>query len=116
MSCRNYILTAHPELLGGGLRSSNVQRKTGIDLTTIEPNLPDENYSEIFIDESKLGASKIIVRKRVTLRLWCYALSYYCDLSTMIAPGMYRNKGRTGYGIIFGNTLDISEYVEFKFY
>ena len=34
----------------------------------------------------------------------------------MISPGMYRNKGRTGYGIIFGNTLDISEYVEFEFY
>ena len=116
MSCRNYILTAHPELLGGGLRSSNVQRKTGIDLTTIEPNLPDENYSEIFIDESKLGASKIIVRKRVPLQLWCYALRYYCGLSTMIVPEMFRNKGRTGYEIMFGNTSDINEYVQFDFY
>ena len=34
----------------------------------------------------------------------------------MIIPGMFINKGRTGYEILFGNTPDISEYVEFDFY
>ena len=34
----------------------------------------------------------------------------------MIVTGMFRNKRRTGYGIILGNTLEISEYVEFYLY
>ena len=33
----------------------------------------------------------------------------------MVLP-MYRNKGRSGYEIVFGHTPDISEYVEFEFY
>ena len=43
-------------------------------------------------------------------------MEYYCDLSSVMVPGMYRNKGRTGHEIVFGSTPDISEYVEFEFY
>lgn len=50
------------------------------------------------------------------MRLWCYAMEYFCELHTITVPGMYRNKGRTGYEIIFGFTPDNSEYVEFEFY
>ena len=91
-------------------------RKEGIDLTTIEPHRPDENYGEYLVKVAKLGSSKIMIRKKVPLRFWCYAMEYYCDLSSVMVPGMYRNKGRTGYEIVFGNTPDISEYVEFEFY
>ena len=59
-------------------------RKEGIDLTTIEPNHPYENYCENIIGKKKLGDGRIMVRKRVPLQIWCYALEYYCDLSTMI--------------------------------
>ena len=34
----------------------------------------------------------------------------------MIVPGMFRNKGRNGYAIMFENTSDKIEYVEFEFY
>ena len=34
----------------------------------------------------------------------------------MIVPGVIRNKGKTGYEIIFINTPDISECVEIDFY
>ena len=34
----------------------------------------------------------------------------------MIVPGMFRNKGMTGYNILLGNNPDISQYVEFEFY
>ena len=50
------------------------------------------------------------------MRLWCYAMEYYSDLYSLTVPGMYRNKGRTGYELVFGLTPDISEYVEFQFY
>ena len=33
----------------------------------------------------------------------------------MVLP-MYRNKGRSGYEIVFGHTPNISNYVEFEFY
>ena len=91
-------------------------RKEGIDLTTIEPLRPDENYGEQLVGRAKLGTSKLMLRKKVPLRYWCYAMEYYCDLSSVMVPGMYRNKGRTGHEIVFGNTPDISEYVEFEFY
>ena len=57
-----------------------------------------------------------MVRKQVPLRLWCYSPEYHCDLISMIVTWMLRNKRRTGYDIIFGNTPEISEYVEFEFY
>ena len=44
-----------------------MQRKEGINLTTIDPNYPDENYSKNIVVKAKLGASKIMVRKRVPL-------------------------------------------------
>ena len=34
----------------------------------------------------------------------------------MIVPGMFINKGRTGYEILFVNNSDIIKYVEFEFY
>ena len=50
------------------------------------------------------------------MRLWCYAVEHYSDLHSLTVPGMYRNKGRTGYEMVYGSTPDISEYVEFQFY
>ena len=43
-------------------------------------------------------------------------MEYFCELSSLMVPGMYRNKGRSGHEILFGCTPDISEYVEFDFY
>ena len=84
-------------------------RKEGIDLTNIESNLSDENYCKNIDGKEKISAINSMVRKRVPLQLWCYTLEYYCYLITMIITGMFRNKVRTGYNIIFGNTPDISE-------
>jgi hypothetical protein len=56
-------------------------RKEGIDLTTIEPLRPDENYGEILVKKAKIMSSKLMTRRNVPLRLWCYALEYACDLA-----------------------------------
>ena len=87
--------------------------KEVINIITIDTNLPDENYGENIVGNEKLGASKIMFRQQVPLRLWCCALEYYCDLSNIIVQGMLGKKVRTGYDIKFGNTLDIRKYVEF---
>ena len=91
-------------------------RKEGIDLTTIEPMRSNENYAEILVKMVKIGSAKLMAERRVPMRLWCYAVEYYSDIHSLTVPGMYRNKGRTGYEIVYGTTPDISEYVEFQFY
>ena len=105
-----------PEMVGRKTPFFKRARKEGIDLTSIEPLRPDENYGEILVKKSKLLSSKLMVRRNVPLRLWCYALEYACELESIMVPTMFRNKGRSGYEMIFGNTPDISEYVEFEFY
>ena len=105
-----------PEMVGRNTPFFRRARKEGIDLTTIEPHRPDENYGETLVKRAKILSSKIMVRKNVPLRLWCYALEYSCELSSLMVPNQYRNKGRSGYEMVFGITPDINEYVEFEFY
>ena len=64
-------------------------RQEGIDLTTIDTNLLDENYGENIVGKEKVGDNKIMVRKKVPMQLWCYALKYYCEFITMIVPGIF---------------------------
>ena len=56
-----------PKLVGRKNQFFKHVRKDGIDLTTIEPNILDENYSKIFIFKAKLEAYKILFLKRVLL-------------------------------------------------
>ena len=105
-----------PEIVGRKTPFFKLAWKEGINITTIDTNCLDENYCENLVGKENIGARKIIVRKIFPLQLWCYALDYYYELSTIIITGMVINKGRTGYDIIFGNTPDIIKYVEFKLY
>ena len=105
-----------PDMVGRKTPFFTRARKEGIDLTTIAPLRPDENYGEILVKMAKQLSSKLMVERNVPLRLWCYALEYACELHSIMVPTMYRNRGRSGYEIIFGHTPDISEYVEFGFY
>lgn len=105
-----------PEMVGRGTPFFRRARKEGIDLTSIEPERPDQNYGEILVGRVKLLTAKLMQRKNVPMRLWCYAMEYASELSCIIVPGMYRNRGRSGYEITLGTTPDISEYVEFDFY
>ena len=105
-----------PEMVGRKTPFFNRVCKEGIDLTTIEHLRPDENYGEILVKKTKIRSGKLMMYRNVPLRLWCYALEYPCDLESIMIPIMYRNKGRTGYEMVYGTTPDISEYVEFQFY
>lgn len=105
-----------PEMVGRNTPFFKKARKEGIDLTSIEPERPDENYGEILVRMVKIGSARLMLKRKVPMRLWCYAMEYFCDLHSIMVPGMYRNKGRTGFEITFGFTPDISEYVEFRFY
>jgi len=105
-----------PEMVGRKTPFFKRARKEGIDLTTIEPERPDENYGEILVKHTKAGTARMMIKKRVPMRLWCYAAEFYTERHSLTVPGMYRNKGRTGYEVTLGMTPDISEYIEFDFY
>ena len=60
-----------PEMIGRKTPFFDRARKEVIDLTTIEPLRPDENYGKILVKKAKLASSKLMVRKDVPLRLWC---------------------------------------------
>jgi hypothetical protein len=105
-----------PEMVGRKTPFFKRARKEGIDLTTIEPERPDENYGEILVRITKHGTAKMMIKRRVPLRLWCYAAEFYTERHSLTVPGMYRNKGRTGYEITLGVMPDISEYIDFDFY
>ena len=105
-----------PKMVGRRTPFFKRARKEGIDLTAIEPERSDENYRETLVRMAKLGSARAMAKKRVPIRLWCYALEHFSDLHSLKVSGMYRNKGRTGYEMVYGSTPDISEYVEFQFY
>ena len=76
-----------PEMVGRRTPFFARAQKEGIDLTTIEPLRPYENYGKILVKKEKLASSKLMVRKNVPLRLWCYSLEYACELSyLMVLP------------------------------
>ena len=58
-----------PEMIGQKMPFFRRARKEGIDLTSIEPLRPDENYGETLVKRAKLISGRLMVRKNAPLRL-----------------------------------------------
>ena len=54
-----------PEMIGRRTPFFKRARKEGIDLTTIEPLRPDENYGEILVKKTKIMSGKLMTRRNV---------------------------------------------------
>ena len=83
-----------PKMVGRKTPFFAIARKEVIDITTIEPLRPDEKYGKIIVKKAKLASSKLMVRKNVPLRLWCYSLEYACELSSLMVPALVAVHGR----------------------
>ena len=57
-----------------------------------------------------------MLNKKVPLRLWDYGFSWVCETDNVCANMSKYAEGRTPLEIITGDTLEISEYVDFNFY
>ena len=77
-----------PEMVGQKNPFFDRSRNEGIDLKTIEPLRPDEKYGKILVKKAKLASIKLMVRKNVPLRLWCYSLDYAYKVSSIMVPPM----------------------------
>jgi hypothetical protein len=84
--------------------------------TTTEPHSPWQNAAEMEIKELKKQVARLMKRSRCSPRLWDYAITYVSQIRSRTAFGTRKQKSRTGYEIVTGNTPDISEWAEFQWY
>lgn len=91
-------------------------RKYSIDFRITEPHRPNHNFAEGVIREIRKKWFRIMVRKNVPQRLWDYGLQWVCDIQNCTSNSSRGLDGRCPLERITGETVDISEYLDFGFY
>ena len=91
-------------------------RKHHIDLHTTEPGQYKQSKVECVIHELRKNWFCTMHRKRVTKRLWDYGLKWVSEVRVRASSDATDLKGRTPLERITGDTVDISEYLDFCFY
>ena len=91
-------------------------RKHHIDLHTTEPNRYNQSKVEGVICELRKNWFRTMHRKRVPGRLWDYGLKWVLEVCVRTSCDAADSKGRTPLERITGDTIDISEYLDFGFY
>ena len=94
---------------------SNV-RKYAINHYTTEPYRPNHNFAEGVIREVRRKWFRVMVRKSVPHRLWDYGLQWVCDIQNRTSNSARGLEGRCPLERVTGETVDISEYLDFGFY
>ena len=91
-------------------------RKHHIDLHTTEPGRYIQSKVEGVIHELRKSWFRTMHRKRVPKRLWDYGLMWVSEVRVRTSTDATDLKGRTPLERITGDTVDISEYLDFGFY
>lgn len=94
----------------------NVAVRENIKQTTIEVGRHNENRAELMIREIKKRVKRIMQRRNIPLRMWCFVMEYVANIMCLTASDLIKLKGRTPYEHVHGHTPDISEYLEFEMY
>jgi hypothetical protein len=88
----------------------------GIRQSSTEPYSPWQNRAEINIREAKKSIRRLMQRSKTPLPLWDYCATYVAEIISLTSNDIYALHGRTPYEVVTGNTPDITEYVEFRWY
>ncbi len=91
-------------------------RKYAIDYHITEHYRPNPNFAEGVICEIRKKRFRVMVRKSVPQRLWDFSLQWVCDIQNRTANSARGLDGRCHLERITGETVDISEYLDFGFY
>jgi hypothetical protein len=91
-------------------------RKYVISHHIIEPYRPNHNFAEGVIREVRKKWFRVMVQKNVPQRLWDYGLQWVCDIQNRTSNSSRGLEGRCPLERITGETVDISEYLDFGFY
>jgi hypothetical protein len=88
-----------------------------IRMTKTERNSPWQNRTEVEITrELKRHVRQLINCTTLPHKLWDFCCLYATDLQNHLARLLPQLNGRTPYEMKMGNTLDISELLEFEWY
>jgi hypothetical protein len=91
-------------------------RKYLIDHRVTEPERPNHNFAEGVIREIRKKWYRKMVKKHVPRRLWDYGLRWVCKIQNRTANSTRNLGGRCPLEKITGESVDISEYLDFGFY
>ncbi|KAI2499334.1 Reverse transcriptase (RNA-dependent DNA polymerase) [Fragilaria crotonensis] len=91
-------------------------RKYSINFHITEPYRPNHNFAEGVIREIRKKWFRIMVRKNVPQRLWDYGLQWVCDIQNRTSNSSRGLDRRCPLERITGETVDISEYLDFGLY
>ena len=90
--------------------------KHHIDVHTTEPNCHNQSKVEGVIHELRKNWFRTMHRKHVPRRLWDYGLKWASEVHVRTSSDAVDLKGRTPLKQVTGDTVDISEYLDFGFY
>ena len=91
-------------------------RKHHIDIHTTEPGRYNQSKVEGVIRELRKNWFHTMHRERVPKRLWDYGLKWVSEVHVRTSSDATDQKGQTPLERITGDTMDISEYLDFGFY
>ena len=91
-------------------------RKQGIDYHISEPNLHNQNPAEGVIREIRRRWYRTMVRKRVPRQLWDYGITWVAEIMSVTHSAAGGLHGCIPLTVVTGETVDISEYLDFGFY
>ena len=91
-------------------------RKYSIDYKITEPDRPNHNFAEGVIREIRKKWFRIMIKRRVPRRLWDYGLRWLCEIQNRTSNTARGLDGRCPLEKITGESVDISEYLDFGFY
>jgi len=92
-------------------------RKTGTTLSHVEAHTPRLNYIEMRMGHLKQKNKGAMRKKNTPVRLWDDCAILQADIMSLtFQPGRLWNESRVPTSMIYGDTQDISPYVEFEWY
>ena len=89
-----------------------VERLARMEVRTTEPYYPWQNKAESVIKIIKVKAKRIIVQKNITKRVWYFGMVSEAETYSLTAG----KDGLPDLERLTGDTIDISEWLEFEFY
>lgn len=91
-------------------------RRAEIHHRVSAPRRPNENPAEGSIRELKKRLYRIMMKRKIPARLWCFCLSWVAETGNVTVSSSRYADGRTPLEIITGETPDITEYLDFAPY
>ena len=104
------------EMVGKRTEFQNVVKKHDIRTHVSEPGLHNQSPAEGVVREIKKRWYRVMFKKKVPPSLWDYGLRWVCETMSRTHLRSNRIDGGVPLQIVTGETVDISNYMEFSFY